>query len=73
MPPIGDKPLISGGDRHTLEPNVTLNLTNAATFAEFAQEIREDQVSHVWIAKAYRHAYGARMFQSLVDVFPHLR
>jgi hypothetical protein len=32
------KPLISGGDRHALEPNTILNLTNAATFSEFADE-----------------------------------
>jgi hypothetical protein len=30
-----DKPLISGGDRHALEPNVILNLTNASSFPEF--------------------------------------
>jgi hypothetical protein len=35
------KPLISGGDRHGFEPNANLNLTNAETFAEFADEVRE--------------------------------
>lgn len=34
------KPVISGGDRHGLEPNANLNLTNAANFAEFADEVR---------------------------------
>jgi hypothetical protein len=34
------KPIISGGDRHALEPNVTINLTRAAHFGEFAAQIR---------------------------------
>ena len=33
-------PLISGGDRHGCEPAAVLNLTHAASFAEFAAEVR---------------------------------
>ena len=33
-------PLVSGGDRHGREPNAALNLTSAATFSEFAHEVR---------------------------------
>ena len=33
-------PPISGGDRHCLEPNANLNLTNAGSFAEFVDEVR---------------------------------
>src|SRR5208283_547813 len=29
------KPVISGGDRHALEPNTILNLSNATSFSEF--------------------------------------
>ena len=35
-----EMPVISGGDRHGLEPNTVLNLTNARTFAEFAVFVR---------------------------------
>ncbi len=34
------KPVISGGDRHALEANTVLNLTNAETFEEFVEEMR---------------------------------
>ncbi len=37
-------PAISGGDRHGLEPNANLNLTHAATFAEFVAEIRRERL-----------------------------
>ena len=30
--------LISGGDRHGVEPNANINLTNAASFSEFVHE-----------------------------------
>src|SRR5690349_4029947 len=33
------KPVISGGDRHALEPNVVLDLTNTASFSEFAEQV----------------------------------
>ena len=32
--------LISGGDRHGVEPNANINLTNATSFTEFVHEIR---------------------------------
>ena len=40
-------PLISGGDRHGLEPNAIVNLTNAGSFSEFVAEVREDKISDV--------------------------
>jgi hypothetical protein len=39
--------LIAGGDRHGVEPNATLNLTNAASFTEFVYEIRREKRSNV--------------------------
>jgi hypothetical protein len=35
--------LISGGDRHGVEPNANVNLTNATSFTEFVHEIRRAQ------------------------------
>jgi hypothetical protein len=34
-----EKPVISGGDRHAIEPNALLNLTNAGNFDEFAEDV----------------------------------
>jgi len=46
-------PVLSGGDRHGLEPNATINLTRAANFAQFAQEIREERTSDIAILPQY--------------------
>jgi len=49
-------PLISGGDRHGVEPNANINLTNAQSFDEFANEIRKERRSHVLFMEQYAHA-----------------
>jgi hypothetical protein len=59
--------LISGGDRHGLESNANLNLTNAATFAEFVAEIR-DGVSHVLFMPQYRESIRVRMVETMRDI-----
>ena len=46
-------PIVSGGDRHGLEPNATINLTRAMNFAEFAEEIREERTSDIAILPQY--------------------
>ncbi|MBZ5633277.1 MAG: hypothetical protein LAO55_09120 [Acidobacteriia bacterium] len=61
------KPVISGGDRHALEPNVMLNLTTTANFAEFATQIRSGY-SDVLIGSRYREGYAARIVQNVIDV-----
>jgi len=60
------KPLISGGDRHALEPNATLNLTNAESFGEFVSEIRAGW-SDVLIMKHYREAFAWRIAHNMID------
>ena len=53
------KPVISGGDRHVIEPNATLNLTNAGCFAEFADrdsQRMERRASRLALPDAVRHA-----------------
>lgn len=62
------KPAISGGDRHAIEPNAMLNLTRAASFAEFAQEIRRGH-SEVLVMPQYGAPHAARIFHNLLDVF----
>jgi hypothetical protein len=61
------KPLISGGDRHGKEPNTLLNLTNAATFSEFVEEIR-DGVSDIFITNQYLEPLPMRILQNLEDI-----
>ena len=61
------KPLIGGGDRHGKEPNAILNLTNAATFSEFAAEIR-DGYSEILIASQYLEPFCMRILESLEDI-----
>lgn len=61
------KPVISGGDRHAIEPNALLNLTNAETCGEFAQEIREGS-SNVLVLRHYREPYALRIFHNMVDI-----
>ena len=61
-------PLISGGDRHGREPNAMLNVTNASTFAEFADEIIRDGYSRIVIMPQYREPHLLRVTQTLGDV-----
>lgn len=61
-------PLVSGGDRHASEPSATLNLSNAATFAEFVHEIRDEQRSHVLFMAQYAEPMFARVLRSVLDV-----
>lgn len=63
------KPLISGGDRHAVEPNATINLTNAANFAEFVEEIRETGWSNLLILPQYQQPHASRIFHNMLDVF----
>lgn len=61
------KPIISGGDRHGLEPNANINLTNASNFAEFAAEVRSGW-SDILILPHYRESHALRIVHNLVDI-----
>lgn len=61
------RPAISGGDRHGTEPNVNLNLTNAATFAAFVDEIRREKLSEVLFLPAYREPAKLRHIEMTWD------
>ena len=60
--------LISGGDRHGTEPNASLNLTNAADFPEFVDEIRRGRQSTVLVMPQYGQPFGWRMYQNFTHV-----
>jgi hypothetical protein len=59
--------LISGGDRHGVEPNANINLTNAATFTEFVHEIRREKKSQVLFMPQYAEPWKHRILQSTID------
>ena len=67
--------ILSGGDRHGIEPNANVNLTRASTFAAFVHELRRDRISHVLYMPQYRQPWKHRILQSTLDAIrnhPHL-
>jgi hypothetical protein len=63
-----DQVLISGGDRHGCEPNAILNLSNAADFPEFVDEIRRGRQSTVAIMPQYARPFAWRLYQNFTHV-----
>jgi hypothetical protein len=59
-----NKLLISGGDRHGLEPNANVNLTEATSFNEFVYEIRRENRSHVLFMPQYAEPWKHRLLSS---------
>ena len=62
-----NKLLISGGDRHGLEPNANVNLTQATSFNEFVDEIRRENRSHVLFMPQYAEPWKHRIMKSTLD------
>ena len=60
--------LISGGDRHGVEPNANINLSNASSFTEFVHEIRRERMSNVLFLPQYAEPWKHRILQSTVDI-----
>ena len=60
-------PVIAGGDRHGCEPSALLNVTNAASFSEFVEEVRQ-QHSHVLAMPQYSDSTALRVFHTVLDV-----
>jgi hypothetical protein len=63
--------LIAGGDRHGVEPNANINLTNATTFTEFVREVRRGKKSHVLFMPQYAGPWKHRILQSTIDAVRH--
>ncbi|HEV2137166.1 MAG TPA: hypothetical protein VGR47_23305 [Terracidiphilus sp.] len=59
--------MISGGDRHGVEPNANVNLTQAATFTEFVHEIRREKRSNILFMPQYAEPWKHRILQSAID------
>ena len=64
-------PVVSGGDRHCWAPNAVLNLSRAATFAGFVEEVRYRKTSTVLIMPQYRRNLMVREVEALGDFFRH--
>jgi hypothetical protein len=60
--------LISGGDRHACEPNAILNVTNAADFPEFIDEVQNGRQSVILVMPQYQHPIHWRFYQSFAQV-----
>jgi hypothetical protein len=59
--------LISGGDRHGVEPNANVNLTRATSFTEFVYEVRRERESHVLFMPQYAEPWKHRILNSTLD------
>ena len=59
--------LVSGGDRHGVEANANINLTNAASFTEFVHEIRREKKSSMLFMPQYAEPWKHRILQSTID------
>ncbi len=75
---IGERfglPLISGGDRHGIEPNGAINLTAAADFGGFAREIREEKKSDILFMPQFRDPLSLRYLRNaevIMGYYPEL-
>ena len=63
--------LISGGDRHGVEPNANINLTNATCFTEFVHQIRREKQSDVLFMPQYAQPWKHRLLRSTIDAIRH--
>ncbi len=63
-----NQPIVSGGDRHTFEPNAAINLTNAGDFSEFVDEIRNGRQSAVLLMPHYTQPLSWRFYQNFTHV-----
>jgi len=59
--------LISGGDRHGVEANANINLTNATSFNEFVHQVRKERRSDVLFMPQYAEPWKHRIMQSTMD------
>ena len=63
--------VVAGGDRHGVEPNSNINLTNASSFTEFVHEVRQEKRSNVLFMPQYAEPWKHRILQSTIDIVRH--
>lgn len=64
-------PICTGGDRHGCKPNTVINLTNAASFEEFVDEVRNDKRTEVVLMPEYSQPLHSRQMQSFSEILKH--
>jgi hypothetical protein len=62
-----EMPLVSGGDRHALEPNTMLDLTNATTFPAYVEQVRSGY-TEILITDQYREPFTLRIIQNIEEI-----
>lgn len=60
-------PVVSGGDRHGLEPNATLNLSGATSFGGFVEEVRGGH-STMLLMPQYNEPRKLRLMETIHEV-----
>jgi hypothetical protein len=66
-------PVVGGGDRHGRLPNAIINLTPAATLAEFAAELRAGRPTDCVVFPEYWDPFAARVLQGARDALGYDR
>lgn len=61
-------PVVTGGDRHGCSPNTVVNLTQAESFDEFAEEIRIEKRSQIALMPEYEHPLMSRQLHSFAQI-----
>jgi len=61
-------PIVSGGDRHCLQSNTMINVSNAPTFRDFVREIRVDGYSRIVVKPEYKLPLPARQVASIAQI-----
>ncbi len=64
-------PIVTGGDRHGCQPNTVINLTTGKTFAEFADEIRNDKHSEIVLLPEHSQPLHSRQLQSFSEILKY--
>ncbi|MGE0449774.1 MAG: PHP domain-containing protein [Vicinamibacterales bacterium] len=63
-----DLPVVGGGDRHGLTPNMIVNLTRASCFDGFVRELRVERTAHCIVFPEYAEPFAARCLQTADDI-----
>ncbi|MEQ1922823.1 MAG: hypothetical protein ABL952_09980 [Pyrinomonadaceae bacterium] len=61
-------PIVSGGDRHCMHNNTMINVSNAATFSEFVDDIRVGGHSRIVVTPEYQTALPSRQLSSIAHI-----
>lgn len=61
-------PVVSGGDRHGLEPNSCVNLTASASFEDFTAEVRHERRSEMLLLPHHFQRHSLRVIHHIWEI-----